>query len=40
MDADITGDLSDRTAAVNDESYRLSLEGYSAARVEMQGDYR
>ena len=25
MDADVTGDLSDRTAAVNDESYRLRL---------------
>ncbi len=25
MDADITGDLSDRTAALNDESYRLRL---------------
>jgi hypothetical protein len=25
MDADVTGDLSDRTATVNDESYRLLL---------------
>jgi hypothetical protein len=25
MDADVAGDLSDRTATVNDESYRLLL---------------
>src|SRR5450755_465914 len=25
MDADVTGDLSNRTAAVNDESYRMRL---------------
>jgi hypothetical protein len=30
MDADVTGDLSNRAAAVNDESYRLRLEAYSA----------